>query len=140
MDQAHLTPLPQNIRPVLWDFDHALRLYPAPTTVRSLVNSPPFCDLIAKNNRTTPQLILADKFDPYKHVYEGCLVFNPGSFASSRFRWSTYMPGMEEPNLRMDERCVFNFSRAVCNWFTVILFCQCCPLNVDSELPGPDDV
>lgn len=35
LDQAHLAPLPLNVRPILWDFDHSLRLYPMPTTVRS---------------------------------------------------------------------------------------------------------
>ncbi|KAM0786892.1 hypothetical protein ACM66B_002316 [Microbotryomycetes sp. NB124-2] len=88
LDQAHLAPLPLNIRPVLWDYDHALRLYPMPTT-----------------------LVLADAFDPYKLVYEDCLVFNPGSFARRRFGWSTYYPQMSEPKERMEE----------------------------SELPGPDD-
>lgn len=33
LDQAHLAPLPISVRPVLWDYDHALRLYPMPTTV-----------------------------------------------------------------------------------------------------------
>ncbi|KAI5478607.1 DNA polymerase epsilon subunit 2 [Pseudohyphozyma bogoriensis] len=80
LDQAHLAPLPLNVRPVLWDFDHALRLYPMPTT-----------------------LILADKFDPYKLVYEDCLVFNPGSFARRKYSWSTYHPHMVEPKERMEE-------------------------------------
>ncbi|TNY17998.1 DNA polymerase alpha/epsilon subunit B-domain-containing protein [Rhodotorula diobovata] len=88
LDQAHLAPLPLNVRPVLWDFDHALRLYPMPTT-----------------------LVLADSFDPYKLVYERCLVFNPGSFQRRRFTWSTYHPHMSEVKERMEE----------------------------SELPGPDD-
>ncbi|BGP51155.1 DNA-directed DNA polymerase epsilon, subunit B [Rhodotorula kratochvilovae] len=88
LDQAHLAPLPLNVRPVLWDYDHALRLYPMPTT-----------------------LILADSFDPYKLVYERCLVFNPGSFHRRRFAWSTYHPHMGEIKERMEE----------------------------SELPGPDD-
>lgn len=35
LDQAHLAPLPLTVRPILWDFDHSLRLYPMPTTVRS---------------------------------------------------------------------------------------------------------
>ncbi|KAK4052790.1 DNA-directed DNA polymerase epsilon, subunit B [Microbotryomycetes sp. JL201] len=81
LDQAHLAPLPLNIRPVVWDYDHALRLYPMPTT-----------------------LVLADAFDPYKLVYEDCLVFNPGSFARRRFGWSTYYPQMSEPKERMEER------------------------------------
>ncbi|BGP19527.1 hypothetical protein JCM10213_000126 [Rhodosporidiobolus nylandii] len=80
LDQAHLTPLPLPVRPVLWDYDHALRLYPMPTT-----------------------LILADSFDPYKLVYERCLVFNPGSFHRRKFTWSTYHPHMSEIKERMEE-------------------------------------
>lgn len=53
-----------------------------------------------------PQLILADSFDPYKLVYERCLVFNPGSFHRRRFQWSTYHPHMTEIKERMEERCV----------------------------------
>ncbi|BGP27219.1 DNA-directed DNA polymerase epsilon, subunit B [Rhodotorula toruloides] len=78
LDQAHLAPLPLTVRPVLWDYDHALRLYPMPTT-----------------------LILADSFDPYKLVYERCLVFNPGSF--QRRIWSVYHPHMSEIKERMEE-------------------------------------
>ncbi|BGP57875.1 hypothetical protein JCM8202_001771 [Rhodotorula sphaerocarpa] len=88
LDQAHLAPLPLSVRPVLWDYDHALRLYPMPTT-----------------------LVLADSFEPYKLVYERCLVFNPGSFQRRRFGWSTYHPHMTEIKDRMEE----------------------------SELPGPDE-
>lgn len=33
LDQAHLAPLPLTVRPILWGYDHALRLYPMPTTV-----------------------------------------------------------------------------------------------------------
>lgn len=33
LDQAHLVPLPQSARPILWEFDHALRLYPMPSAV-----------------------------------------------------------------------------------------------------------
>lgn len=36
LDQAHLAPLPLAIRPILWDYDHSLRLYPMPTTVSTL--------------------------------------------------------------------------------------------------------
>ncbi|GAA6062035.1 hypothetical protein JCM10212_005468 [Sporobolomyces blumeae] len=80
LDQAHLAPLPLSVRPVLWDFDHALRLYPMPTT-----------------------LVLADSFDPYKLVYEQCLVFNPGSFMRKKFSWSTYHPHMDQVKERMEE-------------------------------------
>ncbi|EKD03887.1 epsilon DNA polymerase [Trichosporon asahii var. asahii CBS 8904] len=55
LDQAHLSPLPESVRPTLWEFDHALRLYPMPTAV-----------------------VLADKYERYELTYEGCHVFNPG--------------------------------------------------------------
>lgn len=73
LDQAHLSPLPQNIRPTLWEYDHALRLYPMPTAV-----------------------VLADKYERYELTYEGCHVFNPGRFVSAgsggEFEWSVYYP------------------------------------------------
>ncbi|KAJ1028983.1 hypothetical protein NDA18_002614 [Ustilago nuda] len=70
LDQAHLVPLAQRIRPVLWDHDHALSLYPMPTA-----------------------LVLADAYDRYELTYEGCHVVNPGSFRSGNtFAWSTYYP------------------------------------------------
>lgn len=37
-------------------------------------------------------MILADKFDSYRHVYSGALAFNPGSFASSDFSFVVYTP------------------------------------------------
>ena len=49
------------------------------------------------------QLVLADKFEPYKLVYENCLVFNPGSFARKTFQWSVYYPRFAEPKHRMDD-------------------------------------
>ncbi|TIC26068.1 hypothetical protein E3Q11_03186 [Wallemia mellicola] len=83
IDQAHLSPFSINSRPVLWEYDHALRLYPIPTS-----------------------LILADKYDRYELKYEGCRVFNPGSFSfgmlgsessNSKPRlWSVYRPWNQE--------------------------------------------
>lgn len=35
LDQAHLSPLPQQVRPLLWEHAHALRLYPMPSAVRA---------------------------------------------------------------------------------------------------------
>ncbi|CED83236.1 epsilon dna polymerase [Phaffia rhodozyma] len=72
LDQCHLSPLPLSVRPTLWDFDHALRLYPMPTS-----------------------LILADKYERYELTYEGCHVFNPGSFIGNSFEWSTYYPSTQ---------------------------------------------
>ncbi|GHJ86100.1 hypothetical protein NliqN6_2502 [Naganishia liquefaciens] len=69
LDQTHLSPLSLNVRPTLWEWDHTLRLYPMPTT-----------------------LILADKHERYDLTYEGCHVFNPGSFVGNHFEWSVYHP------------------------------------------------
>ncbi|EJU06103.1 DNA polymerase epsilon subunit B [Dacryopinax primogenitus] len=69
IDQEHLSPLPLTVQPILWEFDHALRLYPSPTA-----------------------LILADKYERYEETYEGCHVFNPGSFIGNSFGFSTYFP------------------------------------------------
>jgi len=33
LDQSHLSPLSNDIQPVLSDYDHSLRLYPLPTAV-----------------------------------------------------------------------------------------------------------
>lgn len=33
LDQGHLCPLPQSARPILWEYDHAMRLYPMPSAV-----------------------------------------------------------------------------------------------------------
>ncbi|KAK4683976.1 DNA polymerase epsilon subunit 2, partial [Tremellales sp. Uapishka_1] len=78
LDQIHLSPLPLNITPTLWEYDHALRLYPMPSAV-----------------------VLADKYEAYELTYEGCHVFNPGKFVSlggagsgegGEFEWSMYYP------------------------------------------------
>ncbi|KAI9636514.1 DNA polymerase alpha/epsilon subunit B-domain-containing protein [Dioszegia hungarica] len=75
LDQIHLSPLPLAIRPTLWEHDHALRLYPMPSSV-----------------------VLADKYERYELTYEGCHVFNPGRFvcgggaAGGEFEWSMYYP------------------------------------------------
>lgn len=83
IDQAHLSPFTMSTRPVIWEFDHSLRLYPIPTS-----------------------LILADRYDRYELKYEGCRVFNPGSFSfgmvgqdthNSKPRlWSVYRPWNQE--------------------------------------------
>ncbi|KAK7060583.1 DNA-directed DNA polymerase epsilon, subunit B [Paramarasmius palmivorus] len=83
LDQAHLSPIANNIQPTLSDFDHSLRLYPLPTA---------FC--------------LADKYDRFKVTYTGCHVFNPGSFVGNSFNFSTYKPSeinSEECVLEVDD-------------------------------------
>ncbi|KAI8872079.1 hypothetical protein GQ42DRAFT_82655 [Ramicandelaber brevisporus] len=89
--QSHLYPLPLRVCPVLWGYEHALRLYPAPDAV-----------------------ILADKFEHYSQTVEigsgangnassgsdgsdAVNVINPGSFSSStsgrRFGFFVYQTG-----------------------------------------------
>ncbi|PAV20866.1 epsilon DNA polymerase [Pyrrhoderma noxium] len=69
IDQSHLSPFTRNVQPILPEFDHTLRLYPLPTAV-----------------------ILADKYEGYELTYEGCHVFNPGSFVGNSFGFYTYFP------------------------------------------------
>lgn len=71
LDQGHLSPFTTNIRPVVWDLDHALTLYPVPSTLV-------LCD-------TT-----ASAFDV---TYNGCKTINPGKFVSGRrVRYMEYVP------------------------------------------------
>jgi len=69
VDQCNLCPLPFAVSPILWDFDHTLRLYPMPSAI-----------------------ILADSYERYELTYEGCHVFNPGNFVGNEFGFSTYFP------------------------------------------------
>lgn len=72
LDQAHLCPVPPTLQPVYWDYDHAMRLYPLPDV-----------------------LILADDCDEYHWTYEGCAVFNPGSFPRET-GFSVYHPATQD--------------------------------------------
>jgi len=71
IDQAHLAPLPADKRPIYWNYDHALRLYPLP-------------DL----------LVLADCVDQYEWPYEGVKAINPGTFAHD-FSFVVYFPAKD---------------------------------------------
>mmetsp|Transcript_1447 Transcript_1447/g.4347 ORF Transcript_1447/g.4347 Transcript_1447/m.4347 type:complete len:102 (+) Transcript_1447:522-827(+) len=68
VDQAHLSPLPLLFRPVLWQYDHALWLFPSPHL-----------------------LVLADKAAPFDWTYNGCQTFNPSSFGRDQ-SFSVYFP------------------------------------------------
>lgn len=39
IDGGHLCPLPQQVRPIYWQLDHTLRLYPLPNAVRCCLGS-----------------------------------------------------------------------------------------------------
>ncbi|KAL5530699.1 DPB2 [Sanghuangporus sanghuang] len=83
IDQAHLSPFTRNVQPILSEYDHTLRLYPMPNAV-----------------------ILADKYEGYELTYEGCHVFNPGSFVGNSFGFYTYFPSKrrsESSSVEMEE-------------------------------------
>ncbi|CAO1615401.1 unnamed protein product [Sympodiomycopsis kandeliae] len=77
LDQSHLCPLSQQARPIFWELDHTLRLYPMPNA-----------------------LIIPSSTSPnFGMTYEGCHVINPGSFLSASTSngaaiagWTTYYP------------------------------------------------
>ncbi|OLL25076.1 DNA polymerase epsilon subunit B [Neolecta irregularis DAH-3] len=72
LDQGHLSPFHVSIKPVLWDFDYTLRLFPLPTA-----------------------LIVADADCPsFEITYGGCHTINPSSlsFGSNRAGWVEYFP------------------------------------------------
>ncbi|KAJ1563930.1 hypothetical protein HK405_000268 [Cladochytrium tenue] len=74
--QGHLSPLPVTSRPVFWEVDHALQVYPLPQL-----------------------MVLADRDNRYTHTVDGkggdeggsrgdaasgaCVALNPGSFGAS---------------------------------------------------------
>eukprot|EP01133_Synstelium_polycarpum_P008005 gene8005-9404_t len=65
--------LPLEVRPVFWNYDHALSLYPLPDV-----------------------MVLGDKYTQYVHdVQEGTKCFNPSSF-STDFSFSNYTPSTGE--------------------------------------------
>ena len=42
------------------------------------------------------QVVLADKYEQYQMTYEGCHVFNPGTFVGNAYGFSTYNPSRRE--------------------------------------------
>lgn len=91
LDQAHLCPLPPPVRPVAWEYANALRLYPMPSAVRAALT----------------QLVLADRYERFELTYEGCHVFNPGSFRGGAYGWATYYPATGQA----ERRCVWRGRR-----------------------------
>lgn len=53
---SHLIPLPLNVAPIYWEYDHAFWLYPLPDVV-----------------------VCADKYDPYTVTSSDSIFFNPVS-------------------------------------------------------------
>ena len=75
LDQGHLSPFTSSIRPLVWDLDHTLTLYPIPSTLI-------ICD------PTAPQ---------YDITYNGCKSINPGKFIlKRRARYIEYRPSLKK--------------------------------------------
>ena len=105
LDQAHLCPLPLHAKPVYWELDYTLRLFPLPHLVSGLgCNASCFPAYLRPRNyclsgmhlshsflfysyfinapqlplTSSQQLVLADHVDHFNHSYRGCNTVNPG--------------------------------------------------------------
>ncbi|KAM6562924.1 hypothetical protein CsatB_022922 [Cannabis sativa] len=73
--QSHLCPLPLVVQPIIWNYDHALYLYPTPHTI-----------------------VLGDRSKQKAFKYTGITCFNPGSFSSDG-TFVAYRPCNQEVEL-----------------------------------------
>jgi len=78
-NSSHLCPLPQTSKPIFWNYDHALYLYPLPDIA-----------------------FIADRYKQYNIEYEGCKFVNPGSFPMG-YRFVNYEPFQEDGQVSFDE-------------------------------------
>uniref|UniRef100_A0A0E0QK27 DNA polymerase epsilon subunit n=1 Tax=Oryza rufipogon TaxID=4529 RepID=A0A0E0QK27_ORYRU len=82
--QSHLCPLPLTVQPIIWNYDHCLRLYPTPHTI-----------------------VLGDKSEQKAFKYAGITCFNPGSFANDS-SFAAYRPCTKEVELSALEISIGN--------------------------------
>ncbi|KAF5192042.1 Dna polymerase epsilon subunit b [Thalictrum thalictroides] len=73
--QSHLCPLPLTVQPIIWNYDHCLRLYPTPHTI-----------------------VLGDRSEQNAFTYQGTTCFNTGSFANDS-TFVAYRPCTREVEL-----------------------------------------
>ncbi|ESQ50132.1 hypothetical protein EUTSA_v10001961mg [Eutrema salsugineum] len=73
--QSHLCPLPLMVQPIIWNYDHSLRLYPTPHTI-----------------------VLGDKSEQKVCKFGGTTCFNPGSFSTDS-KFVAYRPSTQEVEL-----------------------------------------
>ncbi|RWR95935.1 DNA polymerase epsilon subunit B [Cinnamomum micranthum f. kanehirae] len=73
--QSHLCPLPLTVQPIIWNYDHCLRLHPTPHTI-----------------------VLGDTSEQKAFKYTGITCFNPGSFSSDS-TFVAYRPCTQEVEL-----------------------------------------
>ncbi|ETN85118.1 nucleic acid-binding domain protein [Necator americanus] len=69
LSQAHLSPLPAHVAPILWEFDHVMSMHPLPDV-----------------------LVVADKFRSFAEVEADTVVCNPGPFSTGSFGFHVYLP------------------------------------------------
>ncbi|CAA21799.1 DNA polymerase epsilon catalytic subunit B, Dpb2 [Schizosaccharomyces pombe] len=75
LDQSHLSPFPSRTRPILWDFDYALSVFPLPSCM-GLIDSE------------------SSAFDVH---YGGCPTFNPGALLLGvHYNWQEVFPVKKE--------------------------------------------
>ncbi|CAH8264392.1 unnamed protein product [Arabidopsis lyrata] len=97
--QSHLCPLPLLFQPIIWNYDHCLRLYPTPYTFG---NAKP----ALKQERIVVDLlilfgihiVLGDKSDKKVCKFGGATCFNPGSFSTDS-TFVAYRPSTQEIEL-----------------------------------------
>lgn len=80
LSQAHLCPLPLTSKPVFWELDHTLRLFPLPHLVRQSHCSRMSYYNDIDDSHPSAQLVLADHADQFHHLSNACNVVNPGRF------------------------------------------------------------
>ncbi|EFJ04303.1 hypothetical protein SELMODRAFT_236997 [Selaginella moellendorffii] len=73
--QSHLCPLPLTSQPIVWEYDHAMRLYPTPHTI-----------------------VLGDRTEQKLFKYMGVTAFSPGSFSVDG-TFAAYRPATQEVEL-----------------------------------------
>uniref|UniRef100_A0A1J3HY24 DNA polymerase epsilon subunit n=1 Tax=Noccaea caerulescens TaxID=107243 RepID=A0A1J3HY24_NOCCA len=73
--QSHLCPLPLMVQPIIWNYDHCLRLYPTPHTI-----------------------VLGDKSEQKVCKFGGTTCFNPGSFSTDN-TFVAYRPSTQDVEL-----------------------------------------
>ncbi|THU57816.1 hypothetical protein C4D60_Mb03t07530 [Musa balbisiana] len=73
--QSHLCPLPLTVQPIIWNYDHCLRLYPTPHMI-----------------------VLGDRSEQKAFKYTGITCFNPGSFSNDN-TFAAYRPCTQEVEL-----------------------------------------
>lgn len=76
VDQGHISPFLPSARPINWDLDHTMHMYPLPSFIS-------LCDTSA------------NRFDV---TYNGCKVINPGTFFGERMKihYTEYIPSLRK--------------------------------------------